>query len=522
MTHTSKPLASPRRRAPATCGTGPSRALAGALTLAALLWVPTTLWAGPPRTGAVAQVSNASATGLAKAISALPVAEAQAQHPTIREVSTAGYLTILNRERALSDNVPAYLAWAIADAPGATGAATYAVAPSLTRALRARHSIGPSGSALNQQLKVEILSAREAFVLGWLRALGAASRADLERRSPLLNLAGSLQLLEQAVKLGPNEQAHHLALAALKAVLAPTKGSKACDAWRAVQEEARSARQASVGLTIAEGVSQGFAPLSKACSRRQRGVYGAIKLPAPPPEGAPDLGDEAPLSAVLGADLRQDVAFAVLAPVFKGYLQVPEIRDIASFSRLQASVLVTLLQRDSTGDLAIAALNAAIAFKRLTPQDALMVVWRATGGTHRSARRHPRFVKLEVLSGAEAMLLGYAKAAAGAGLVGKEQQGDVQAMRATPRQLFERGRAHTPSTAALGPLMGKAHAVDLEARLGACRPDKRSESLLFLVQRSALPKPAAAALSEALQAVRNRCKLSQKGAQGAAGNAPRR
>ena len=109
------------------------------------------------------------------------------------------------------------------------------------------------------------------------------------------------------------------------------------------------------------------------------------------------------------------------------------------------------------------------------------------------------------------MALAYAKALAGGGLDVIEEPGDAPALIASPRQLFARARGAVPPNASLGPIMGMAHAVDLQRQAGPCRADQRAESLIFVVGKSALPEPSRKVLLGALHAVRNQCKIARAG-----------
>jgi len=448
-----------------------------------------------------------------KAIGGRQVANAHAEHPTVSEVKKAGYLTILTRERALDDGTPAHLAWAIADAPGSAGVRKHKVAAAVTRALRARHTIGPSGALLDKTLPSGVLDAREALFLGWLRLLDAKKPAVALKRGRLLTDAGAVQLLELAVAKGPKVQAHHLALALARAAFAPKRGKQACEAWLAVQKAARAPAKASVGLPVAEAASKLSKRLRRACNRKQRAPYsGQITLPAPPAERVRKrLAANATTGEVFAASQRDDVAFAVAAPVFKGYLGVPAIRQIATWSRLKADHFGKLLDQDRTGDQSVAAINAAVSLQRQTPLDVLAIVWQAIAARNRATRGNPHGLRLSVMNGQHAMALGYAKAIAGGGLDVVEQPGDAPALVASPRQLFARARGALPPNAALGPIMAMAHRVDLQRQAGPCRADQRAESLIFVVGKSALPDASRKVLLGALQAVRNQCKIASAG-----------
>lgn len=456
---------------------------------------------------------SAAASPATAARGAPAIASAHAEHPTVAEVRRAGYMTILTRERALSDGLPAHLAWAIADAVGDKGARKNKVDEAVTRALRARHTIGPSGALLDKSLAFDVLDAREALVLGWLRLLTAKDNKARTRRHPLLTEAGPVQLLEHAVARAPGEQTHHLALEVARALAGKRKGKLACAAWLAVQTQARDPRQRSAGLAAAEAALKRVRKLGVTCSRAQRSKFTrSFGLPAPPAERkVKKVAMDAPAPEVFDAGHREGVAFTVLAPVFKGYLGLPEVRQVASWSRLDADVIGKLLNSDRTGDQLVAAINAAITLKRASPLDMLNATWKVVASRHRTARARASDLRLSMVSGPEAVALAYAKAVTGAGLDTLEGGGDVAALRATPRQLFARARSVLPANAALGPIMAMAHTVDLQRQAGPCRADARAESLIFVVGKSALPEVSRKPLLAALHAVRNQCKMARAG-----------
>lgn len=442
-----------------------------------------------------------------------PIAAAHGEHPTVAEVVRAGYFTILTRERALSDRMPAHLAWAISDAVGASGARKHKVDEAVTRALRARHTIGPSGALLDKSLPANILDAREALVLGWLRLLTASDSDAVARRQPLLTDAGALQLLEIAAAKAPDEQTHHLALAVARALAGPSKGKGACTAWLAVQTQARDGRRRSAGLAVAEAALARVSKLKRSCPRARRSkLPKSFNLAPPPSERLETVVPMATAPAqVFDAGQRDGVAFAVLAPVFKGYLGLAEVRQVAAWSRLDERVVAQLLRTDRTGDQLVAAINAAVSLDRVSPVDMLNAVWKVVAGRHRSASQRATDLRVSMLSGPEAMAMAYAKALTGAGLDTLESSGDVAALRATPRQLFARARSTLPANAALGPIMAMAHTVDLQRQAGPCQADSRAESLIFVVGKSALPDVSRAPLLAALHAVRNQCRIVRAG-----------
>ncbi len=383
----------------------------------------------------------------------------------------------------------------------------------MTRALRARHTIGPSGALLDKALRADVLDAREALTLGWLRLLTASKPAQLQQRRPLLTDAGALQLLEHAVKKGPDQQAHHLALALAQSTVAPKRGKAACAAWIAVQEAARAPHKASVGLAMAEAAAKLVERLRDACSRSQRSPLTAqISLPAPPVERVrKKLAADAHPQEVFAASQRDDVAFTVTAPVFKGYLGVPAVRQVVSWSRLKVQAFGQLMDQDRTGDQSVAAINAAVSLQRQTPMEVLAAVWQAIASRNRATRGNARGLRLSMMSAHHALALGYAKALAGGGLDVVEQPGDAPALVASPRQLFARARGRLPPNASLGPIMAMAHVVDLQRQAGPCKADQRAGSLIFVVGKSALPEPSRKILLGALHAVRKQCKMARTG-----------
>ncbi len=244
-------------------------------------------------------------------------AEVFANHPTVAKVRGAGYLTVLTRERAMSRYTPMDRSLAIIDAVGAKNAVKYGVDKALTRALRARKSLGPSGALLNKDIPATTLDGRQAMLLGWVRALSAGKAKQLKRTGTTIRTAGALQLLEMAAAKSPDAQAPQLALAVARAALAPRRGKKACAAYVAVEQAARDPRKAAVVLAVAERAVKSVKKLRKSCKSKQLGKFRRpISLPAPAAPPARKGALTFRPSSRTGDVYRKGVAFTVAAPVF--------------------------------------------------------------------------------------------------------------------------------------------------------------------------------------------------------------
>ena len=66
----------------------------------------------------------------------------------------------------------------------------------------------------------------------------------------------------------------------------------------------------------------------------------------------------------------------VLSPVFRGYLGVPMVRQIATRARPDAEAFDELMRVDRTGDHTIAAINATVSMRTMSS----FLPWRRDGG----------------------------------------------------------------------------------------------------------------------------------------------
>lgn len=435
---------------------------------------------------------------------------AYAEHPTVAKVKATGYLTVLDRERALSERTPMDRSLAIVDAVGAKNAARFKVDDAMARALRARYSLGPSGALLDKKIPYTAMSARAALTLGWLRALAVKKTKQLGATGTSIRDASALQLLQHAAAKAPAAQAPQLALALLKATLAGKRGK--CAAWKTVQAAARNGGKESVALAAAEGAAKAVRKLARKCGKKERGMYSRpISLPAqaaesaPPPQtGRSQAGRPTQRS---GDVYRKGVAFTAVAPVFKGYMEVPLVRDIIRRVRLDQVKLYEVMKADQTGDTSVAVLNATLWSRRLPPDRIADVAWQAVlrGRNLLSNKGAAAALPISKLSPVEAMVLGYARVAAGWGLERPELPGDPPAENALPRQLFRHGRGKLPMTATLGPIMAMLHTVDLQRQGHLCRAAKRADSVAFVTKKSALPEASKRVILGATDTVRSQC-----------------
>ncbi|MCO4762130.1 MAG: hypothetical protein KC502_11535 [Myxococcales bacterium] len=440
---------------------------------------------------------------------------AYGEHPTVNEVRRDGYLTVLTRARVLSDDLPLDRAMAVVSAMTVKQARQFKTAKGIARALRARHSIGPSGALLGKAIPATKLSARESLLLGWARAREAGShRQKLAVRAPNISGAGALQLLEQAAKSAPDAQAPQLALALVRATVAGKGRKRRCNAFVAVQRAARDSRKASIRLAIAEQAVKSVRKLGRTCSKRVRKPFAVpIKLQTPPAERVRrpvGVGRPGRPNRPSSRTQANGIAFSVVAPVFKGYLKIPLIRQLAQRTRLDEIKLLRLMKKDPTGDATVAALNASVLMRRLAPDDTFDVALQAVLRQMNLLDAPPaRLAKLRLshLSGPQAMALGYCRALQGRGLGKQPSQPNPAVLTASPRQLFTYARQHVPANASLGPILMLAHNVDIKRTKSPCAAREKAESTAFIVRKSALPAATKTALLGAMNAVIAQCKL---------------
>ncbi len=446
-------------------------------------------------------------------IEAVAWAKAYSEHPQVREVRRDGYLTVSTRARVLSEGLPLDRALAIVSAMTLKQARAFKVAQGVARSLRARHSIGPSGALLGKAIPLTKLTPRQALLLGWARAREArGKRKVLAKRGPTITSAGALQLLEAAAAGAPDAQAPQLALALARAAVAPKRGAAACAAWRAVQSAARDGKKASVALPAAEAAIRGVKHLARACPRKARAPFKRPVQLAPPPaehkRPIPRAGRPPRPGRSRAATGGQGIAFAVLAPVFKGYLNVPLVRRLARRERLDEVKLWRVMKTDPTGDVTLAVLNASVLMRRLAPDDTfdatLQAVMRVRG-TLDLPKKQLAKLRVSQLSGVQAMALAYARALQGRGLGQLEPPGDAPVLKASPRQLFAHARQRVPANAALGPILFMAHKIDLQRQGSPCAARKRADATRFVVGKSQLPAPAKQALDQAMATVQAQC-----------------
>ncbi len=442
----------------------------------------------------------------------LQLHEAYLDMPLVEEVRAAGFLTVVQREKVLDKRLPADRALAVIDAIGAEGVRQNAVDRFITLGLQARLTLGPSGALKKNDVGVADLDARQALVLGWVRALSAGGEvAVLTRRGKSLEQAGALQLLEQAVKQGPEQQAACVALAVAQAA-ADGNSKKACERAVAMQKAARNGGQASIRLAAAERVVALAETLQKVCKPNEIAAFQCpVQLQPPLPE--PPLTQavvRSPASTGLRASAHPyGLAFVVTAPVFGGWQQDPTVAKLMARTRLDELMFEDVLKRDTTGDVAVAVLNASALMQRISLEDNAEVTWLAIVRRHNlidSPVAKQKALKLSQLTGPEAMALGYAYALNGQGLK-PPVPGDA-ALTATPQALLAQARSLVPATAVLGPVMGHANLVDLDRATDLCAAMKRVDALRFVINKGTLPEVARKALLQALATVEAQCQAS--------------
>jgi hypothetical protein len=460
---------------------------------------------------AQAQRRSSRARRSAKAPATAPaVHAAYAEHPLVGAVAARGYLTVVERERVLSERFPADRAWAVLDAAGQQGVRRHDVDGAMVRALRGKHTVGPSGAGLKQTVPATTLTAREAFALGWLRRLRHhGDSAALAATAGSIRGAGARQLLAHAVGRAPGVQAYRVALADVDVTLARSR-SATCDALRAFDREARAAGDEAVRVGAIDALRATRKRQLGRCDHALRRQWGRpISLPAPRPEASatragPDTTRRGRRDATRPASDDGPVVFA--APFFKGYLDRKLVRELAARRQLHADWLAPALTRDSSGDEAIAALNAALLGGRSTAEALAGVAWQAVLRRYEVGADAAASVRVDQLGAVEAATLAYARAAAGMdGPPGPQQPASAPAITAGPDTLFARARGKLPTRGHLAPVLEQLWLVERDRRVEACLGAKRAEALAFVVGRGQLPEAAARALGEALSTVQAAC-----------------
>lgn len=440
------------------------------------------------------------------ALESVRVHEAYIDHPLVLAVRSQGYLAILDREKVLDKRFPTDRAWAVLDAVGGEGVGRHAVDAFMAQGLLARLAIGPSGALKAHDIAVARLDARQAFALGWLRALAAnGDSKKLLRRSTKVSDAGALELLEHAEKLAPTVQAIRLAHE-LVATVADPDARNACGHAVRLAKLARDGGAESVRLAAAERVDALARYLGTACAGREMAdVAASIQLPPPPPELAP--GQRAPSKQSTAAPPPASTPFVVTAPVFRGWLTDPLVAKVAGGARVDAAILQEALQRDATGDLAIVVLNATALTGRQTADQTADVAWQAVAARH-GVTGDPTAVPiaLATLTPAEATVYGYAQALKPQGIAQKEDLGNARPL--SPATLFAAAKGKLPSAATLGPLMALGHNIDLEREPNHCRPIDLEDALRGVVLRANLPEAARQPLVQALDTLLGQCKVT--------------
>ena len=288
---------------------------------------------------------------------------AYASHPTVESVRRLGHLTPATRVNLLRGEPPLDRALAIVSAMTSKQARAFKVADSLLQSLSAAlPGRDPEGAPT---LRVNQLTPRQALLIGWSRAREGSSTTTITTDA---YRAAPEQLLQLARERLPNQQAAQLALALFRALHRPQVNAKErCAAWVSVQAEARNGRKAAVALSQAESSRRAVAHLARYCRRAKRRQFeGALQLPPPPPERIISRASSVGPTIRRGRGGR-GVAFATAAPIFRGYLDQPAVRDVLRVRRLPVARLSALIAPGASPDVALAVLNAAALTRRMSP-----------------------------------------------------------------------------------------------------------------------------------------------------------
>ncbi|HAN32569.1 MAG TPA: hypothetical protein DCQ06_13315 [Myxococcales bacterium] len=418
-------------------------------------------------------------------------------HPMVQQVRRLGHLSPELRIELIQSPPPVDRLLAIISAMSRQQAKAFRVADSLLWSLAAHKALDDTRASA---LTLSQLTPQQALLIGWSRAReNAAGRSA--RPSAQAFAANARQLLQRATDGMVNHQAPHLALALYDALKnKEPKASLRCASWLEVQKQARTPRKASVALPQAEAAIAAVSHLARACRRSQRKAYlTAIQLPAPPPEvrveRATNQGPKTPVDSG-----GRGVAFAVAAPIFRGYMDLPAVRDVLRVRRLPSSRLRALLEHDKTGDLSVAVINAAVLTRRISPKRVHRTLLREI------RRRHKGSMPLvRDLGAVEAVALGYAKALAGQGFVVTRTRKAARVDQVGPLALFRHARDLLTPSARLSGLMRLAHLLDLAYAGSPCAALERAKSTIFVIRKSQLPSAAHSALVQAVQTMIKGC-----------------
>lgn len=465
----------------------------------------TTLALSPP-----AFAQRAPALTGALRLTDVHVGEAYTDHPLVRSVKNQGYLELLDRDKVLDKRFSADRAWGLVDALGAEAVTRHAVDGFVTQGVVARLSIGQSGALQARDIRVDQLDARQALVLGWLRALAAGEDSKrLLKRSAKVQEAGALQLLEVAAKLAPEVQAAQLAHLL---VLAATRQNRdqSCKDAAALAKAARDGGRESVRLAAAERVDALAKVLGKGCAKGELTAYaGPISL-APPLSEAPVAGARAPVKAAISMLSAPGEPFVAVAPVFKGWLGDAGVKAVASGTRLDQTLLDEAMKRDNTGDTAVALLNATYLLGHQPVEAIVQIAWATMAMRHGFVANLDGVVMgLAQLTPQEAMVLGYSRTLQPISAHAPDDPSNARPISASA--LLAAAKGKLPSAAALGPILALGHQIDVDRTIDPCKPVDLADALRGVVQRSSLPEVSKTALGQALDMVQAPCKTAAPG-----------
>lgn len=441
-------------------------------------------------------------------VAALAYADAYADHPLVAEVRSQRTLTLANRELALRDELPADRALAVIDAVGTEAVRRQQLDRFVLIGIAGRLAVGLSGALHPDNVPLSQATARHALLLGWARTLADGDKpVQLLRRSTRLAEAGAVQLLERAAELAPASQAARLALATARVAAAPRAD---CTAWTALAEAARLQVAEPVRLAAAESALQWLkgqlSALPAACvlvTERSSRLDAALQLAPPVAEDAQSRGGRLPATAQ-GPERTFGAVFVLAAPLFKGWLDDPLVRNLALRTPLDETALAGALAADPTGDRSIAILNASLHNRRIGVFGHASLAWhallRAKGLIDADEGQQGR-LKISDLTPVEAAVLGYAYAIANRPASAAAQ---VSARDASPEALFAHARGNLPLGAVAGPLVMLGLQVDRET--SPCQAATRAEALRVVAGKSKLPAAALQQLVAALQTVELGCK----------------
>jgi hypothetical protein len=460
-----------------------------------------------------------------RAVPELGLATDYATQPVVAEVRRAQLWDDATLRLIQHPTMPLDRVLAVADALEPAAVRRHRLAIVVTAQLASYHAVGASGALKARDIRVADLAAGEALALGWLHLLAldnghlAPQAGNRGGSGARLIHASPLDLLHHAAASAPNDQTPQVALA-LALWLTRTRQTptaKATAAARAAADPQRCGLAAALArvanepcsISLPKAVAYRVAELARSGGAGCSGADGwplPTEWPAPAPEPTEVVATGRPPPVATGPSgqpHRFGEAFVLTAPFFRGWLQDPAVRAVATRRRLLQSELLAVLAADPTGDRTVVVLNAALHLAAISGWDLDSQMWAAITVRHPQPAGTPPLTTSQ-LTAAEALALGYARGLAGAWQQAPQPAGGART--ALPQELLDAARSGASMDALLAPLLWQLLAVDRERTNDPCRAADRAEALSVALQRGQrLPPAAQTVVQQALTTVQQSC-----------------